>query len=128
MKAKDKCFVISMCLVLVTLTSNYAIMVTFFPLYAKDKGMSRNAVSMIFTSFSIANLLMSMIAGTLASAFGRRALLIWGVLQVSAAGCLIGFTPEIAQGDITWVAGYSQEAGRCRVAAWRLRASRSLRS
>ena len=101
MKAKDKLFVVTMCLVLVTLTSNYAIMVTFFPLYAKNKGMSRNAVSMIFTSFSIANLLMSMIAGSLASAFGRRAVLIWGVLQVSGAGCLIGFTPEMAQDDIT---------------------------
>lgn len=101
MKAKDKLFVANMCLVLVTLTSNYAIMVTFFPLYAKDKGMSRNAISMIFTSFSVANLLTSMIAGTLASAFGRRAVLIWGVLQVSGAGCLIGFTPEMAQGDIT---------------------------
>ena len=101
MSFRDKLFVLSMSVVLVALTANYAILVTFFPLYAKAEGMSSYAVSMIFTAFSVANLVGSPIAGALASFLGRRAVLIWGVLQVSASGCFIGFTPEIAGNNVT---------------------------
>ena len=101
LSVREKLFVVTMCVLLVVMTSNYATMVTFFPMYAASHGVSTYGVSMIFTAFSIGNLLVSLVAGQLASCIGRRAVLCWGVCQVSASGIFIGCTPELAGGDAT---------------------------
>lgn len=98
---RERLFVIAVCIQLVAVTSSYAIMVTFFPIHATALGVSPYAISMIFTAFSIGNLLTSLIAGQLASRFGRRTVLLCGALLVAAASLFIGFTPELAGDDVS---------------------------
>lgn len=98
---RERMFVLATCVLLVTMTSSYANMVTFFPLYATALGISPYAISLIFTAFSIGNLLCSLVAGRLASRYGRRPILRWGTLLVSMTSLFIGYTPELAGDDGT---------------------------
>ena len=93
LNTREKAFVLSMCTALVVMTSNYAIMATFFPIYAAGKGMSPYSISIIFTAFDVGKLAASAVGGQIASRFGRRVVLIWGVLQVATFGCGIGVVP-----------------------------------
>ena len=70
MTAREKAFVVCMCCAIAMMTSNWAIMATFFPLWASERGISPYATSMIFTSFQIGKLISSTVAGAAANRFG----------------------------------------------------------
>ena len=101
MTAREKAFVTCMCFTITVCTSNWAIMATFFPIWASDRGMRPLEVSIIFTAFQVGKLVMSIAAGHLANRFGRRTILVVGIGIVSATGVSIGITPELAGGDTT---------------------------
>lgn len=104
MNAREKAFVLVMCLALLVMTSNYALMVTFFPIYAAEQGMSNYLISTIFAAFDVGKLATSIFAGKLASRFGRWPVLVWGAAQISVVGIAIGLTPDVAGDDINLMA------------------------
>lgn len=99
--AREKAFVVSMCATIAVTTSNWAMLATFFPIWAAQQGLSPYAVSAIFTSFQIGKLVTSVVAGQCANRFGRRAIMIVGVLLVILTGAALGFTPELAGDDLS---------------------------
>ena len=109
-----------MCVTLAQLTANYALLATFFPIDMAERGMSRYTISTIFVAFDIGKLATSLIAGALASRFGRRVLLVVGVILAAALGCLIGVTPDLS-GSLE-VMGLALLWGSCHRLMLRLRA------
>ena len=92
---QDKAFCVSICLSLAAGTTNYAIMVVFFPIYASGLGMSLWAVSVIFTAYPVGKLLTAPLAGWLASELGRKPVLIFGLALLAASTITIGLTPDL---------------------------------
>ena len=100
MTVREKAFVVVMCVTLAQLTANYAILATFFPIDMAARGMSKYTISTVFVAFDIGKLATSIVAGALASHFGRRALLVAGVLLASAFGSIIGIIPDMTDNQL----------------------------
>ena len=100
MTARDKAFVVAMCVTLAQLTANYALLATFFPIDMAERGMSKYMISIVFVAFDIGKLATSLVAGALASRFGRRALLVGGVLLAAVFGGLVGVVPDLSGGHL----------------------------
>ena len=94
MSLREKAFVVLMCATLCALTSNYAILATFFPIEMTARGMSKYNISLIFVAFDFGKLATGFFAGALASYCGRLPVLFTGIVLSSAFGCLIGFIPQ----------------------------------
>ena len=95
MSLREKAFVVLMCATLCALTSNYAILATFFPIEMTARGMSKYNISLIFVAFDFGKLATGFFAGALASYCGRLPVLFTGILLSSAFGCFIGFIPQL---------------------------------
>lgn len=95
MSLREKAFVVLMCATLCALTSNYAILATFFPIEMTARGMSKYNISLIFVAFDFGKLATGFFAGALASYCGRLPVLFTGIVLSSAFGCLIGFIPQL---------------------------------
>ena len=93
---REKAFVVATCTSIVAMTSNYAIMVTFFPIDMRARGMSGWFISTIFAAFEVGRLVAGTMGGVLASRFGRRAVLAAGMGLTSLSGCCMGLTPDVA--------------------------------
>ena len=74
--ARDKAFVVVMCAALTFLTTNFAALATFFPVYGAQLGMSPYTISAVFTAYPIGKLATSPVAGWLASRYGRKPVLL----------------------------------------------------
>ena len=96
LSTRDRLFVVSMCLAIVVMTSNYALMATFYPIDMRERGMSPAGISAVFAAFEIGRFLTSVVAGALASRYGRRVVLLCGVLVAATAGGFIGCVPDLA--------------------------------
>ena len=102
---RDKAFVVVTCGAIVAQTSNYAIMVTFFPIDMRERGMSGLLISSIFAMFEVGRLVAGCIGGALASRFGRRSVLTAGMGCASLFGCIMGVIPDIVgEHDLAGVA------------------------
>ncbi|KAL1512386.1 hypothetical protein AB1Y20_005644 [Prymnesium parvum] len=101
LSGRDKCFICSMCASLLSTSSSYAIMCSFFPLHTAAIGLSAYSISAIFVMFDIGKLLASMVAGKMATRLGRRCVIVAGVLLVLAFGSAIGVVPSVAPHDLT---------------------------
>ena len=110
--ARDKVFIGMMCAATTIMTANYALMAAFFPVYMTSRGMSAYAISVIFVAFEIGRLVFSIFAGRLASHFGRRQILIWGIVQVALFGCCMGIIPDLV-GDDSSPTALAFTAARC---------------
>ena len=99
MRTREKAFVVCMCIAIASMTSNFAIMATFFPVHMAALGMSPYVISMIFTAFEMGRLAGGAIGGALASRFGRRAVLAIGMIVASTCGMLIGIVPDLSGAD-----------------------------
>ena len=75
--------------------STYAIIAPFFPLEAIELGLDTAQVAIVFGSFAVVQLGISPIAGGLCSKFGRRRVLVVGVIIVSVGTFLFGIVPLV---------------------------------
>ena len=97
---REVAFVAVICFSLTFQATNFAMMAAFFPIYAADVGVSITQTNLVFISYSIAKMAMSPVAGALASRYGRRPVLIAGVLLVGCSTIFIGLTPDLTQREV----------------------------
>jgi MFS family permease len=93
-------FVVTVCFSLTFQATNFAMMAAFFPLYAAEVGISITQTNAVFIAYSVAKMLMSPVAGALASRFGRRRVLIGGIALVGCSTVFIGLTPDLTQREV----------------------------
>jgi MFS family permease len=87
---------------IVFINSNYAIVAAFFQVHATTVlAFSRADAATVFAAFSFSNLVFSPVSGPLASRFGRRRVLIFGVAMVSLSTTAFGLVPDIVPGSRT---------------------------
>lgn len=83
-------------LILVTEVLGFSLVLPFLPLYAQDLGASPLIVGLIFTSFSVFQLVSAPILGRLSDIYGRRPLLIISQLSTFAGFVVLGFANTLA--------------------------------
>ena len=77
------------------INSTFAIVAPFFPLYAQQVNIPPAGVAAVFGAFAIAQIVMSPVAGGLASRFGRKRVLTVGVLGVGGSTLAMGLCASI---------------------------------
>lgn len=83
-------------LILVTEVLGFSLILPFVPLYAQQLGASPLIVGLIFTSFSVFQLISAPILGRLSDIFGRRPLLIVSQLSTFTGFMVLGFADTLA--------------------------------
>ena len=83
-------------LILVTEVLGFSLVLPFLPLYAQDLGASPLIVGLIFTSFSIFQLISAPILGRLSDIYGRRPLLVISQLSTFVGFMVLGFANTLA--------------------------------
>jgi MFS family permease len=81
---------------LLACNATYALFAPFFPIVAVDYGITQNGVAFLFSSFAATQFLTSIIAGPLATRFGRRVVLGVGVALISVGSVAFGLAPDMA--------------------------------
>jgi MFS family permease len=97
---RELAFVLTVCFSLTFQATNFAMMAAFFPLYAADVGISITQTNVVFIAYSVAKMLMSPVAGALASRFGRRPVMIGGIALVGCSTIFIGMTPDLTRHEV----------------------------
>ncbi len=83
-------------LILVTEVLGFSLVLPFLPLYAQDLGASPLIVGLIFTSFSVFQLISAPILGRLSDIYGRRPLLVISQLSTFVGFMVLGFANTLA--------------------------------
>eukprot|EP01045_Picozoa_sp_COSAG04_P012220 COSAG04_NODE_815_length_10088_cov_12.515667_11_plen_201_part_00 len=87
----------------VLVSSTYAIVAAFFQVHAVGElRLERADTARIFAAFSLAQLVVSPASGPLASRFGRRRVLVCGVLAVCSSTIAFGLAPDVLT-DRSWL-------------------------
>ena len=89
-------FLLLTLLQLLACNATYALFAPFFPIVAPDYGITPNGVAFLFSSFAATQFLTSIVAGPLATRFGRRVVLAVGVALISAGSVAFGLAPDVA--------------------------------
>ncbi len=82
--------------ILVTEVLGFSLVLPFLPLYAQDLGASPLIVGLIFTSFSVFQLISAPILGRLSDIYGRRPLLVISQLSTFLGFMVLGFANTLA--------------------------------
>ena len=93
------CFVAVCCLQIATMNSTFAFFAPFFPIVAEDLSLNLNDVALIFCIKAVAEVVVSPFAGAAASRFGRRCIVILGVLLCASSTIAMGFVPRVISGS-----------------------------
>lgn len=78
-------------LIMVTEVLGFSLVLPFLPLYAQDLGASPLVVGLIFTSFSVFQLISAPILGRLSDIYGRRPLLVISQISTFIGFVVLGF-------------------------------------
>jgi DHA1 family tetracycline resistance protein-like MFS transporter len=82
-------------LILVTEVLGFSLILPFLPLYAQELGASPLVVGLIFTSFSVFQLISAPILGRLSDIYGRRPLLVVSQLSTFLGFVILGFADTL---------------------------------
>ena len=100
LSCKELTFMLCMCLNMTAMSMNFAMMASFFPIYAAEVGLTVNQVATIFIAYSLTKMFVSPLAGALASRIGRKPVLVIGVVTISLTTMFFGLVPELVGGEV----------------------------
>jgi MFS family permease len=96
LSGREWTFLLLTLLQLLACNATYALFAPFFPIVAPDYGITPNGVAFLFSSFAATQFLTSIVAGPLATRFGRRVVLGVGVALISAGSVAFGLAPDVS--------------------------------
>ena len=99
MNGREWAYLICSLLMLTFCNIGFAMFAAFFPPYMATLHIEQSFIAPIFSSFTVANVIGSVISAPLATRLGRQPVLLGGAVLLSIGGFGFGLTPDLGPRD-----------------------------